>query len=170
MKAVLLLLCVAAVATAFPVRAQSYYNPRRVTDKAKQAQQQQQKQIQQAVQPTPPTPQAPTQQVVPVPPQPRPLPVAVPAKPVDPEKAAAEKEAAAKRLLAYQKEQAEKGSAVSQFDLGMRYLKGDGVEQDEKLGREWIEKSAKQGNEDAAKKLKELDDTAKAEAGKGGTK
>jgi TPR repeat protein len=107
------------------------------------------------------------QGVRPVAPAPAPVAVpAAPAKPVDPAKQAADKDAAVQRLVALQKEQAEKGRPGSQYDLGMRYLKGDGVPADPKLGREWIAKSAAQGESEAVKKLKELDAAAAAPAKK----
>jgi hypothetical protein len=59
-------------------------------------------------------------------------------------------------LLGYQREQAEKGNSESQYALGMRYLSGTGVGQDEKLGREWLEKASAQGNLKARSKLREL--------------
>lgn len=83
-------------------------------------------------------------------------------KPVDPAKQAAEKEAAVQRLVAAQREQAEKGRPGSQYALGLRYLNGDGVPADPKVGRQWIEKSAAQGESEAVKKLKELDAAAAA--------
>lgn len=85
------------------------------------------------------------------------------AKPVDKAKVAAEKEEAKQRLVAYQKDRAEQGSARSQYDVGLRYLAGDGVVQDVKVGREWLKKSAAQGNDDAVAKLKELDEVDKLE-------
>lgn len=104
-----------------------------------------------------------TPAVAPAPSAPPAVPVApAAAKPVDPSKAAAEKDAAVQRLVSLQKEQAEKGRPGAQYALGIRYLTGDGVPKDGKLGREWLEKSAKQGESDAVKKLKELDAVAKA--------
>ncbi len=85
-------------------------------------------------------------------------------KAADLDKQAADKKAAVDRVVALTKERAEKGRSAAQFDLGMRYLSGDGVPSNPKLGREWIEKSAKQGETDAVKKLKELDAVAAAEA------
>lgn len=85
------------------------------------------------------------------------------AKPVDKAKVAADKEEAKRQLVAYQKERAEQGSARSQYDVGLRYLDGDGVAQDVKVGREWLKKSATQGNDDAVAKLKELDAADKSE-------
>ena len=86
------------------------------------------------------------------------------AKPAETAKQIADKEAAVQRLVAAQKEQAEKGRPWSQFALGMRYLNGDGVPADPKVGRQWLEKSAAQGESEAVKKLKELDAAAAAAA------
>jgi TPR repeat protein len=58
--------------------------------------------------------------------------------------------------LAWQKKRAEEGSDNAQYELGVRYLTGNGVDQDEKLGKEWLEKAAKNGNPKATKKLEEL--------------
>ncbi len=89
----------------------------------------------------------------------RPYPVAVarPPAPVDPVKAQAAKEEATRKTIEFQKKRAAEGSATAQYDLGMRYLKGDGVEKDEAKGRELLETSAKNENSQAIKKLKELD-------------
>jgi hypothetical protein len=54
-------------------------------------------------------------------------------------------------------DRAEKGSPSAQYDLGMRYLKGDGVQQDEEIGRSWLEKAARQGDNLAYEKLKDTD-------------
>lgn len=62
-----------------------------------------------------------------------------------------------KKRLEWQIEHAEKGSPSAQYDLGMRYLKGDGVGQDEETGRGWLEKAARQGNSLAYEKLKDTD-------------
>lgn len=56
----------------------------------------------------------------------------------------------------FYKRRAEEGSDDAQFQLGMRYLAGRGVEKNEKLGREWLEKAAKQGHVEAKKRLSEL--------------
>jgi hypothetical protein len=83
-------------------------------------------------------------------------PAIVPAQPVDPEKAKAEKEAALKRVVEFQKKRAEAGSATAQYDLAMRYLKGDGVEKDLAAAKKWLEAAAKNGHTLAPKKLEEL--------------
>lgn len=81
---------------------------------------------------------------------------AAPAKPVDPAVLKADKDEAAKKLVAYQKERAEAGSESCQLALGVRYMTGDGVERDLALSRKWLEASAKQGNDQAPKRLEEL--------------
>ncbi len=74
----------------------------------------------------------------------------------DSEKAKAAKSEAQRRAVDYQRKRAEEGSGQAQYDLGVRYLKGDGVEPNDKLGREWLEKSAKSGFSQAQRKLDEL--------------
>ena len=81
--------------------------------------------------------------------------VAVPAATV-PQKTEAQKAEADKKLVAYYKARAEKGSESALFELAMRYLAGKGVEKNEKLGMEWLEKAAKNGSTAAGKKLAEL--------------
>jgi TPR repeat protein len=81
----------------------------------------------------------------------------VAAAPVDPEVAAARKATNAANALAWHKEQAEAGSAYGQFQMGLHYLNGDGVPKDLGIARGWFLKSAKQGNDDAYEKLKNLD-------------
>lgn len=66
-----------------------------------------------------------------------------------------EQTAEEKKKLQWQVERAEKGSDPAQFALGMRYLEGKGVEKDLKKARKWLEASAKQGNAEAKKALKE---------------
>lgn len=78
------------------------------------------------------------------------------AAPVDPAKVAAQKQKTESDLIKYHRQRAEAGSESAQYELGMRYLAGNGVEKNEKLGREWLEKAAKQGNPKAVKKLEEL--------------
>ncbi|MBI3875696.1 MAG: SEL1-like repeat protein [Verrucomicrobia bacterium] len=51
---------------------------------------------------------------------------------------------------------AESGSAQAQYDLGLRYLTGDGVEKDDGKAREWLQKSADGGNAQARNKLNSL--------------
>ena len=48
---------------------------------------------------------------------------------------------------------AAEGSPEAQYDMGIRYLEGDGVEKDAVKGRELLEKSAQGGHEAAVKKL-----------------
>jgi len=65
-----------------------------------------------------------------------------------------------RKVLEFQKQQAEKGSGYAQYEMGLRYLEGRGVEQDTAKGREWLEKAAQNGNSDAQRKLKALEATA----------
>jgi TPR repeat protein len=81
---------------------------------------------------------------------------AKPAASVDTAKSVTAKDQATRKTIEFQKRRAEEGSATAQYDLGMRYLKGDGVEQNEAKGRELLEASAKNGFNPAAKKLEEL--------------
>jgi hypothetical protein len=64
-------------------------------------------------------------------------------------------------LLTYQKEQAAKGNAQSQFVMANRYLTGTGVEKDEAKARELLEAASKSGNLKAREKLRELDQVKK---------
>jgi len=50
-------------------------------------------------------------------------------------------------------EQAGAGDAEAQYELGMMYLKGRGVEKDEPRARVWLGKAAKQGDEKAITRL-----------------
>ncbi len=59
-------------------------------------------------------------------------------------------------LLSYQRSEAEKGNPQAQFALGIRYLTGNGVEQNQSLGQQWLEKASAQGNLKARSKLREL--------------
>jgi TPR repeat protein len=77
-------------------------------------------------------------------------------RPIDPAKAAAEKAKNEEKQFEYFKKRAEEGSDHAQYELGMRYIAGKGVAPDEKLGREWLAKAAKNGNSQAGKKLTEL--------------
>jgi TPR repeat protein len=102
---------------------------------------------------SPPPPPAP-QPVRPPSPAAAPVPSLVPAK--DPQKAAAEKEAQLRKVIEFQQQRAEKGSPTAQYDLGMRYLTGDGLEADLQLAKKWLQAAAKQGHKMAAKRLEEI--------------
>ena len=82
--------------------------------------------------------------------------VRVPPPPVDPEKAKAQKADLLRRTIEFQRQRADEGSESAQFELGLRYLKGDGVEKDEETGRKWLQLSAKNGYGPATLKLEEL--------------
>jgi len=74
----------------------------------------------------------------------------------DTEKAREEKEAVARKTAEFVRQRAEGGSASAQYDLGKRYMIGDGVEKNFTKARQWLQASAKQGNEMAVAKLAEL--------------
>jgi hypothetical protein len=105
-------------------------------------------------QPTPPPAAARPPAVVPS------QPAVVPA-PVDPEKEKAKQAEALKKTIEFQKKRAEEGSPSAQYELGLRYLKGDGLEKDVETGRKWLEKSAEQDYSPAKKKLEELKEEKK---------
>lgn len=87
-----------------------------------------------------------------------PVPPPVPgAKPADAAQVQAEKEAVAKRTAEFLKKRAEAGSANAQFELGKRYLTGEGVETNRTEARKWFEAAAKQEHEGAIARLKQLD-------------
>ncbi len=61
-----------------------------------------------------------------------------------------------RKVVESQMKRAEGGSAQAQYDLGLRYLSGDGVGKDDAKAREWLEKSAEGGNSEAKRKLESL--------------
>jgi TPR repeat protein len=81
--------------------------------------------------------------------------------PPDPEKVKAAKAEALRKTVEFQKKRADEGSESAQYELGLRYLKGEGVEKDEATGRRWLTMSAKNGYGPATKKLDELDNPPK---------
>ena len=60
---------------------------------------------------------------------------------------------------------AEQGLADAQYNLGLMYLKGEGVPQDFKEGLKWFRLAAEQGDINAKKKLKELESQTKLAEG-----
>jgi len=60
-------------------------------------------------------------------------------------------------LLKFQRQKAMSGMPISQYDWGMRYLRGDGVEQDEEQARNWLKMAANQGESRAKMELDRLD-------------
>jgi TPR repeat protein len=69
----------------------------------------------------------------------------------------AEKEALVRRTVEFQKKRAVDGSAVSQYDLGLRFLGGDGVEQNSEEGLRLLKQSAAQDYTPAKQKLAQLE-------------
>jgi len=68
-----------------------------------------------------------------------------------------ERDAIEQRVVAAHRKWAADGSAVSQYELGLRHLEGRGVKQDEVEARKWLMASAKQGHNPAYAKLKNHD-------------
>jgi TPR repeat protein len=61
-----------------------------------------------------------------------------------------------RRVVEFQKKRAGEGLPSAQYELGVRYMNGEGVDKDLKAARKWLSKSAEAGNSEAQKKLKEL--------------
>jgi TPR repeat protein len=72
-------------------------------------------------------------------------------------KTEAEKQEELKRTIAFQQRCAEQGKPTFQYDLGLRYLKGDGVEQNLETARKWLKLAADRGHSGAKKKLEEME-------------
>lgn len=91
-------------------------------------------------------------------PQPSPSEIAAAKAAADKAKAAeaARKKTVAENTLKWNKEQADTGDPYGQFRMGERYREGDGVQKDLAKARLMFEKSAAQGNKDAAEALKNL--------------
>ena len=61
-----------------------------------------------------------------------------------------------KKTVAWLFSQATNHVPSAESSLGFRYLKGQGVPKDEALGRQWLQKAAADGDDDAAAKLASL--------------
>jgi Sel1 repeat-containing protein len=61
-----------------------------------------------------------------------------------------------KRTVKFNQDAADKGDAYGQLRMGERYLNGEGVEKDESKAKEFLSKSAAQGNQNAAKLLERI--------------
>ena len=84
--------------------------------------------------------------------------VPAPPPPADPEKA---KQETLRNTIEFQKKRAAQGSPSAQYELGLRYLTGDGVEKDEAAGLKLLEESAKQDYTLAKRKLEALKEQKK---------
>lgn len=60
------------------------------------------------------------------------------------------------RVVRFQREQAEKGLPSFQYELGARYMNGDGVETNRALAVQWLQKAAAQGESRAEKLLQSI--------------
>ena len=106
---------------------------------------------------TPASRPAPTPAAVPSP-SPNNAAVPAPPPPADAEKA---KQETLRKTIEFQKKRAAEGSPSAQYELGLRYLKGDGVDKDEAAGMKLLEESAKQDYTLAKKKIEELKEKKK---------
>jgi hypothetical protein len=97
-----------------------------------------------------PAPQAQIQPQPIAPPAPVVRPTTVPIKP------SLTKDELDKRVVAFQKQRAEEGSASAQYQLALRYLNGDGVEKDLQAARKWLSAAAREGSSEAKSKLAQL--------------
>ena|SRR5437867_8760840 len=79
--------------------------------------------------------------------------VPAPPPPADAEKA---KQENVRKTIEFQKKRAAEGSPSAQYELGLRYLLGDGVDKDETAGMKLLEQSAAQDYTLAKRKLEEL--------------
>lgn len=112
-----------------------------------------------AAQGTQPAPQQPEQPAVPQAPVPQQPLVRVP-PPIVPAATPEQKDAAEKKLIEWQKQRAQSGSDNAQYELGVRYLTGKGVEQNDAEAKKWLQKAAAQGHSQAKRKLEELNKKA----------
>jgi TPR repeat protein len=67
----------------------------------------------------------------------------------------------ATKIVLYQLQRATDGSAQAQYDVGMRFLRGDGVGTNAEVARWWLEKAASQSNNQAIGQLKKLREQTK---------
>ena len=86
------------------------------------------------------------------------LAVPAPPPPADAEKA---KQETLRKTIEFQKKRAAEGSPSAQYELGLRYLNGDGLDKDEGAGMKLLEESAKQDYTLAKRKLEELKEKKK---------
>ncbi|MBI4661190.1 MAG: SEL1-like repeat protein [Verrucomicrobia bacterium] len=64
----------------------------------------------------------------------------------------------ARKTLEFHIKRANEGAAYAQYALGVRYLKGDGVEKDLAMAKKWLVAAAENGDKPALRKLAELED------------
>lgn len=105
------------------------------------------RQYMQRLNPPAPTP-APTVSPTPPPQQ--------PAAAANATREAAKKKESQKKVVEFLSAKAKAGAAYAQFDLGKRYILGDGVETNFVEARKWLEAAAKQNHAGASNTLAEL--------------
>ena len=86
-----------------------------------------------------------------------PAPVFIPVPQVVPVRPSMDKAELDQHVIAFQKKRAEEGSSSAQYELGMRYLSGNGVEKNVATARKWLQLAAEGGETQAKDKLRELD-------------
>ena len=72
------------------------------------------------------------------------------------EKTRQERDETLRKTVAFQEKRAREGSAIAQYDLGIRHFTGDGVEKNPALGLTWLKLAAEQTNRAAIRKIIEL--------------
>ncbi len=72
------------------------------------------------------------------------------------EKTPEEKAEALRKTIEFQKARAAEGSSSAQYDLGIRYLNGDGLEKNLELAKKWLQRAADQDNTQAKQQLQLL--------------
>ena len=116
-------------------QANAQYSPRQLSKKAIDANASENRALKKSLnEPTPAAPSAPAT-VAPVAPS---TPTRVATNSV-PEKTAAQKAQMLQKTIEFQKKRAEGGAPTAQYDLGIRYLNGDGVEQNAELAQKWLQ-------------------------------
>lgn len=60
------------------------------------------------------------------------------------------------RIINFQRQNAASGNPSAQYDLGMRYVRGNGVDKDEAQAMEWLKLAAQNGDSRAKKELATL--------------
>jgi TPR repeat protein len=139
------------VGCVFTITASGQVSARRITKRAVDANAAENRALNHAL-------STPAQQPAPTATPPR-APAAVPAPVLTntvPEKTPEQKAQLLQKTIEFQKKRAAAGAPTAQYDLGMRYLNGDGLEKNPELAQKWLKAAAANGNSQAAKKLQEL--------------
>ena len=139
------------VGCVFTITASGQVSARRITKRAVDANAAENRALNHAL-------STPAQQSAPTATPPR-APAAVPAPVLTntvPEKTPEQKAQLLQKTIEFQKKRAAAGAPTAQYDLGMRYLNGDGLEKNPELAQKWLQAAATNGNTQATKELQEL--------------